>query len=156
MTEPAMKNREKGFSVLSGTLGLAGAGLVLAGGLVYNAGAVRISVQENRPNGDSIRLILPAAVVPAVMAFVPDEKLREIPAEARGVLPALKIAAEELRNLPDCTLVEVHGPDEEVIIALRDGTLAIDVISDEEEVHLQIPLGAVESVASSLASANEI
>jgi len=150
-----MRINEKGFSVLSGTLGLAGAGLILAGGLVYNAGAVRISVRENRPGGDSVRLVLPAAVIPVVMAFVPDENLRQVPQEALGVLPALKIAAEELKNLPDCTLVEVHGPDEEITISLRDGTLAVDVVSDEEEVHLQIPLVAVESVASSLVSANE-
>ena len=150
-----MKNSQKGISVLSGTMGVAAAGLVLAGGLVYNAGAVRISVHEKRPGGDSIRLIVPAAVVPVVMMFVPDRQLQNLPPEAKQVLPALKIAAEELGNVPDGPLVEVHGPGEDVSIALRDRTLVIDVDSEGDEVHLQVPLGAVESVVSSLVSANE-
>jgi hypothetical protein len=151
-----MKNNQKGFSVLSGTLSLAGVGLVLAGGLVYNAGAVRISVREKRPGGDNIRIIVPAAVVPAAMAFVPKCAFRDIPPEARENLPVLKIAAEELRKLPDGPLVEVHDRREHVSISLVEGSLAIDVDSDSEEVHLKIPLGAVQSVASRLASANEI
>jgi hypothetical protein len=151
-----MKNNQKGFSVLAGTLSLAGAGLVLVGGLAYNAGAVHISVHEKRPGGDSIRLIIPAVVVPAAMALVPDKVLRDLPPEARSNLPALRIAAEELKNLPDGPLVEVHDPGEDVVIGLQDDTLTIDVDSDSDEVHLRIPLGAVESVVSSLASSNEI
>jgi hypothetical protein len=151
-----MKNSEKGFTTLSGILTVAGAGLVLVGGLVYDAGAVRVSVHEKRPGGDSIRIIAPAAIVPVVMAFVPDRVLRkDLPPEARNALPVLKIAAEELRKLPDCTLVEVHGPGEDVSIALKDGTLAIDVDSEDEEVHVQVPLGVVESVASRIVSAGE-
>jgi hypothetical protein len=151
-----MKNNQKGFTPLSGMLTVAGAGLVLVGGLVYDAGAVRVSVHEKHPGGDSIRIIAPAAIVPLAMAFVPDRVLeQDLPPEARNALPALKIAAEELRKLPDCTLVEVHGPGEDVTIALRDGTLAIDVDSKDEEVHVQVPLGVVESVASRIASAGE-
>jgi hypothetical protein len=52
--------------------------------------------------------------------------------------------------------VEVHDPGEDVVIGLQDDTLTIDVDSDSDEVHLRIPLGAVESVVSSLASSNEI
>jgi len=150
-----MKNNQKGFTPLSGVLTVAAAGLVLAGGLVYDAGAMRISVHEKRPGGDSFRIIVPAAIVPVVMAFVPDRILqKEMPPEARAALPALKIAVEELRNLPDCTLVEVHGPGEDVSIVLRDGMLVIDVDSDDEEVHVQIPLGVVESAASHLVGAS--
>ena len=150
-----MRNNQKGVTILSGALGMAGAGLVLAGGLVYNAGSVRVSVLEKRPGGDSIRLIVPAAAVPLAMAFVPDKALRDVPPEAKRILPALKIAAEELRNLPDGPLVRIHGPEEEVSVVVRDGMLAVDVDSDDEEVHVQIPLGAVESVLSRIASANQ-
>jgi hypothetical protein len=150
-----MKNDQKGFTILSGTLGMAGAGLVLAGGLVYNAGSVRVAVLEKHPGGDSIRVIVPAATVPLAMAFVPDKALRNVPPEAKQVLPALKAAAQELRNLPDCVLVEVHDAEEDVSIAVRGGALVIDVDSDDEEVHVQVPLGAVESVLSRIVSANE-
>ncbi len=151
-----MKNNQKGFSTLSGVLSVAGAGLVLAGGLIYNAGAVRISVQEKRAGGDHIRIIAPAAIVPVALAFIPDRVLtREMPEEAKAVLPALKIVAEELHNLPDGPLVEVSGPREEVSIAVRDGMLVIDVDSDSEEVHVQVPLGVLESAASHLAGAAE-
>ncbi len=150
-----MKKSQKGFSALSGTMGVAAAGLVVAGGLIYSAGAVRISVHEKRPGGDSIRLIVPAAVVPLAMMFVPDRQLQHLPPEAKQALPALRIAAEELGNVPDGPLVEVHGPGEDVSIVLRDRKLVIDVDSNGDEVHLQIPLGTVESVVSSLVSANE-
>lgn len=151
-----MNNNQKGLTTLSGLLTVAAAGLVLAAGLVYDAGAMRISVREKRPEGDSFRIMVPAAIVPLAIAFVPDRILKqEMPPEARAALPALRIAVEELRNLPDGPLVEVHGPGEDVSIALRDGMLAIDVDSDDEEVHVQVPLGALESAASHLVSANE-
>jgi hypothetical protein len=150
-----MRNNQKGVTFLSGTLGMAGAGLVLAGGLVYNAGSVRVSVLEKHPGGDSIRVIVPAATVPLAMAFVPDRAFRHVPPEAKQLLPALQAAAKELRSLPDCVLVKVHDARDDVSVAVRDGVLVIDVDSDDEEVHVQVPLGAVESVMSRLASANE-
>jgi len=150
-----MKSDQRGFTVLSGTLSLAGAAALLLGGMAYNAGAVRVSVKEKRPGGDSIHLIVPAVVVPAVMAVIPDSAFRDIPPEARKHLPLVKLVAAELKDLPDGPLVEVRGPGEEVTIALEDKTLAIDVNDAGDEVHLRIPLGAVESVASRLASVSE-
>ncbi len=151
-----MKNDQKGFTPLTGMLTVAAAGLAVVGGLVYDAGAVRVSVREKQPGGDSIRILAPAAIVPVAMALVPDRVLvKEMPPEARAAIPALKIAVEELGNLPDCTLVEVHGPGEDVSIALRDGALVIDVDSDDEEVHVQIPWSALESAVSHLFSASE-
>jgi len=147
-----MKNNQRGFSVLSGTLALAGAGVILAGGVTYHAGAVRVSVHEKRPGGDSIRIIVPAVVVPAVLALTPAKAFHQVPPEARQALPALRIAMEELGKLPDCTLVEVHDHGEEVQISIHGGVLAVDVESDDEEVHVQVPLGALESVVSKLSS----
>jgi hypothetical protein len=151
-----MKNNQSGFTVLSGALALAGVTAVLVGGMVYSAGAVRISVHEKRPGGDSFRIILPAAVVPVAMAFVPDRVFRDLPPEARQNLPALLIAAKELSKVPDGPLVEVRDARDHVVIAVEGHALKIDVDSDGDEVHLQIPLGAVESVASRLASSSEI
>ncbi|HEV8337445.1 MAG TPA: hypothetical protein VGR67_13595 [Candidatus Polarisedimenticolia bacterium] len=51
--------------------------------------------------------------------------------------------------------MKVHDAEEDVSVAVRDGMLVIDVDSDDEEVHVQVPLGAVESVLSRIASANE-
>lgn len=136
-------------------LGILGGGLgviVLGGAVVYNAGAVRVSVQEKTPDGEHFRLVLPAAVVPVALRFIPEEKLRDASVKLRPWLPAIKIASEELARCPDGPLVLVDGPDEKVSIAKLGGSLVIDVDSSAESVHVSFPLKTLASAAEELAA----
>jgi len=126
--------------------------VVLAGAYVVHEGAVRIAVDEQAPGGTHIRLLLPAALVPVGMWFVPDRKLREATAQARPWLPAIKTASQELARLPDSDLVEVRDTEQHVSISKRGALLVIDVQSPRERVHVSVPLRTVNRLARQLES----
>jgi hypothetical protein len=129
--------------------------LVLGGAAVYDMGAVRVSVQEKKPGGDHVRLLIPAVAVPLGLRIAPEEKLREAALQARPWLPALRIASQELERCPDGPLVEVTNPHEKVSIVKRGHSLLIDVDSEDETVHVSVPLRAVTSVVERLETVAE-
>jgi hypothetical protein len=126
--------------------------LALAGAYVVHEGAVRVAVDEQAPGGTHIHLLLPAALVPVGMRFVPDEKLREATAQARPWLPAIKAASQELARLPDSDLVQVRDAEQHVSISKRVALLVIDVQSPRESVHVSFPLRTVNRLARRLES----
>ena len=137
-----------------GMLAVAGVGAILAGSYVYSQGLIRVSVHENRPGGEHIRLAVPGAIVPLALAFVPASEIgRHMPAEARQHLPVVQAALGELQRLPDCTLVEVDSPGEHVRIRIQDGAMVVDVKDHEDEVHVTVPLGSLRSVTAKIGRA---
>lgn len=129
---------------------LTGTTVVMGGVVTYNAGAVRVSVDEKKPGGSHVHLIVPAVMVPPVLDLVPEEKLRDQLAQARPWLPVIRIACRELARTPDAVLVEVVNPREHVKISHRGGSLRVDVDSDEESVHIAVPLQMVHAIAEKL------
>ncbi len=140
-------------SVAAGASGVVLGSFLLGAIVVYDAGAVRIQVHEKKPGGDNIHLIVPAAAVPLAMRLAPEKELRKASKDVRAYLPAIQIAAEELAKCPDGALVEVTSSKERVSIAKRGNSLAIDVDSDGETVHVSFPLKMVRSVAKRLEAA---
>jgi hypothetical protein len=126
-------------------------GAALAGGaIIYDMGGIWISVRAKQPGGDNIRLVLPGAAAPVALWLAPKKDVREAAREARPWLPAIKAAAEELRNCPDGPLVEVSNPHEKVHIAKQGGALVIDVDDPNETVHVSVPLKMVGVIAAQL------
>ena len=147
---------ERGISVPGGMLAAAAVVTILAGSFVVSQGMIRVSVDEHRPGGDHIHLMVPGAIVPAALAFVPAREIgRHMPVEARRHLPVVQAALQELSNLPDCTLVEVDSRDEHVRISIRDGRVVIDVNDGEDEVHVTMPLSTARSVLRKMERAAE-
>lgn len=144
------RHRERGSSLLSATAVLSLAAVGSVGAVVYSAGAIRIQVEEKRAGGQNIRLFVPGIVVPLGMAFIPGEKLQDVAEDAREALPILKAASEELARCPDGVLVEVRERDEHVLIQKLGGALVIDVDSDDEKVHVSVPLHLVLSAVNRL------
>lgn len=132
-------------------LGLAGT-TALAGAYLAQQGAVRVSVDEHRANGKHVHLLVPAALVPIGMSFVPEEELRAAAAQARPFLPAIRVASTELARLPDCDFIEAQDAYEHVKITKRGGSLVIDVQSPQETVHVSFPLRPAAHVAAQLES----
>jgi len=145
---------ERGFSLSGGMLAAAGVGAILAGSFVYSQGLIRVSVSEKNPGGDHFRIAVPGVVVPVAMAFLPAREIgKHMPAEAIQHLPMIEAALDHLRTLPDCTLVQVDGPDEHVRVRVRDGQMLVDVNDSGDEVHVTLPMGSLRSVMSKLESA---
>jgi len=132
--------------LLQGAAGM----LVFTGAFVYHVGAVWVDVREKAPNGEHVRLVVPAVLAPVGAMLVPKAKLQEAPPELQEWLPVIEAASEELAHCPDGPLVEVDSRHEHVRIAKVGGSLVIDVDSDHETVHVSIPLKAVAYTARQL------
>ncbi len=121
--------------------------LVLLGLVGYSFGAISVSVTEKQPGGHHLWVPVPALVVPVGLRFVPREDLREAAAKLRPWLPAIRAASVELEKCDDARLVEVKNHEEHVTIEKHGGYLVIDVDSEEEKVHVSVPLAiAAEAV----------
>ncbi len=129
---------------------LLAAPFLLVAALVYRTGVVSIRVQQKRSKGPNIRLIVPAALIPLAMSFVPAEKLAQPAREFEPWLPAMEIASRELAHCPDGPLVEVESRKDKVRIAKAGGSLVIDVDSVGETVHVSFPLAMARYVAQKL------
>ena len=134
----------------AGTLALAA--VVMGGAFVYDMGAVHVSVQSKKPDGEHIRLIVPAVAAPIAMQFAPKRELQKALEEAGPYLPALKIALEELAKCPDGPFVQITSPREKVTIAKQGDALVIDVDDEGETVHVSVPLKAAGVVITQLQS----
>ncbi len=132
-------------------LGLAGT-TALAGAYLVQQGTVRVSLDEHRANGRHVHLLVPAALVPMGMRFVPEENLLDAARQARPFLLTIRGASAELARLPDCDLVEVQDVNKYVKITKRGGSLVIDVQSPEETVHVSFPLRLADRIAAQLES----
>lgn len=129
-------------------LGVGGT-VVLASAWLVSDGLVRVSVNEmpEAAHPTHINVIVPAALVPAALHFVPNHALREAVERAGPWMPAAQAACEELAKLPDTELVEVRDNREHVRIRTEDGRLVIDVESPRENVHVSFPLRTAWKVA---------
>ena len=131
--------------------GLAGS-FALAGAYVVHEGAIRIQVDQQSAEGSHLHLLVPAALVPAAMMFVPEATVREAATRARPWLPAVRAASEGLARQPDCDLLEVRSAYEHVHIAKRGALLVMEVESPREIVHVSVPLRTINGVAHRLES----
>jgi hypothetical protein len=136
--------------MILGKLALGAAGtVVLAGAWMVSEGLVRVSVYEmpDARQPKHVNVIVPAALVPAVLHFVPDSALHGALEQARPWMPAAQAACEGLAKLPDTQLVEIRNSHEHVRIGTHDGRLVIDVENTRETVHVSFPLRTAWRVA---------
>ena len=96
-------------------LGFAGT-LLLAGAYTFHEGVIRVSVDEDRQNGDHVHLVVPAVIVPVAMRLVPEHDLDRAVREAGPYMPVLEALSKELSRLPDFELVSVDSPEDHVRI----------------------------------------
>ena len=134
------------------TLGFTGA-MTLAAGYTFHEGLVRVSVDEHRPNGDHVHVMVPAALIPAALHLAPRHSLDQAAQQAGPWMPVVQEVTKELRNYPDTEFVEVQDENEHVVVRTEKGTLRIDVDSPEETVHVACPLSTIEHVSEQLAKA---
>jgi hypothetical protein len=136
-------------------VGLLGTAMV-AGAAVSSEGFIQIRVHEKKADGTHLSLIVPAAIVPATLHFVPREHLKDAARDIRQYLPIIDAAIPALEDTPDCVLVEVTDPQEHVLIQKSGGSIVIDVNDHEDIVHVSVPLRAAQSSIHQIAEANEM
>jgi hypothetical protein len=125
--------------------------IVAAGIYTFREGVIKVDVDEHRAGGSHVHFWLPAAAVPMAMHLVPKRRFRDIPAEASECLPLLRVVTSELRRYPDTTFVDVQDGNDHVRVATVGTKIQIDVVNDEENVHVAVPLSTVNDIANQLA-----
>lgn len=128
--------------------------VVAAGAALSSEGFIAVRVQEKQANGTHLNLIVPAAIVPATLHFVPQDKLKDAGRDIRPYLPVIDAAIPALEDCPDGVLVEVRDPGEHVLIQKIGGSVVIDVNDHEDIVHVSVPLRAAQSSIHQIAEAN--
>ena len=135
-------------------VGVLGSALV-AGAALSSEGFIQVKVHEKQAGGTHLNLIVPAALVPASLHFVPRENLKDAAREIRPWLPVIDAAIPALEECPDGVLVEVKDPGEHVLIQKSGGSVVIDVNDHDDIVHVSVPLRAAQSSIHQIAEANQ-
>lgn len=139
---------QRGAIYLSALLAVSLASVGAAGALVINEGVIRVHVQEKHEGGENIHIIVPAAIVPLGLAFVPEKQWQRAAREIRMAAPILQAVAAELYRLPDTVFVEVRDGDTHVLVQKIGSSIVVDVDSDDETVHVSFPIRTLFRVAN--------
>lgn len=134
------------FAILAGVLLLLGGTAYATYRVFTSHGVITVDVSEKSMAGGRVRLVLPGVLLHAgtcALRFAPERELDELRRELDDIAPMMQVVSEELEALPDMTLVRVESEDEYVYIRKKDGQLLIDVETEDEDVHVSLPIGAV-------------
>jgi hypothetical protein len=130
-------------------LGL-GATLALTAGYVLHEGVMRVDVNESHSGGSHIHFWVPATTVSLGLRVVPRRYLRQAAAHSRPYLPELREFSKELEKYPNAELVDVKQASEHVHLAVRNGKLYLDAVSDKDTVHISLPTETLVDLADRL------
>lgn len=130
-------------------LGL-GATVVMSTAYVFHEGVIRVDVDEARRDGAHVHFWVPATAVSAGLYVVPRHHLRLAVEQARPYLPALREFAKELQNYPNAKFVDVTDHHDHVTVSTVNGKILIDVVNDEETVHVRVPIETLRDVSDHL------
>jgi hypothetical protein len=140
--------------ILLAKLGIGVIGTALVGGAALcSEGFIYVNVQEKQPGGTHVNVLVPAALVPTTLRFVPKHNFADSH-ELRTALPIIDAAIPALNDCPDGVLVEVIDPGEHVLVTKRGGSIVVDVNDAEDTVHVSVPLRAAQSAIHQIAEAN--
>jgi hypothetical protein len=133
-------------------IGVVGAALV-GGAALSSEGFIYVKVHERQSGGTNINVLVPAALVPATLKFVPNRHLAEASQDLRPYLPIIDAAIPALDDCPDGVLVEVVDPGEHVLVRKSGGSIIVDVKDANNTVHVSFPLRAAQSAIHEIAEA---
>ncbi len=126
---------------------------VVGGAMLSSEGFMVVRVHEKQAHGSNLSLLIPAAIVPMALEFVPNRNLQEASANLRPYLPILDAAIPALQNCADGVLVEVADPKEHVMISKAGDSIVVDVHDVNETVHVAVPLQAARASLHEIAAA---
>jgi hypothetical protein len=120
---------------------------------VHSAGMLELDVRSDDVDISGIRI--PAVLGHLALAFVPTSVFDFCDDEdfvRQG--PLLREALRQLEDAPDFILVEVISDDEHVLIRKKGNALVVDVESEDEDVHMAVPLGIARAFARKIERAS--
>lgn len=141
--------------ILLAKIGVGLMGTAIVGGtMLCSEGFMSIKVHEKRANGTNLSIVLPAAIVPATLAVIPNNHLAQASQQLQPYMPLFDAVLPALEECPDGVLVEVTDPHEHALITKQGGSVNVDVNDSNEVVHVSVPLRAALSTLHEIAGAN--
>jgi len=125
--------------------------LAMATVYTFRDGVVNVEVEQHGPDGTNVHVWAPAAVVPMVLHFVPNQKLGEAHEKVAEFLPTIRTLTKELKKYPNAEFVDVRDGKDHVRVGVHNGKVIVDVKNPDERVHVACPLAMIEDVTSELA-----
>jgi len=124
--------------------------LVVGGAVLCSDGFVSVRVNEHARKGSHIFLVVPGALAPIGMKFIPRQGWSEVENQVQPYLPMMRAAVESLSEYPDTTFVEVIDAQDHVRVHKSGDSIVVDVDDPDETVHVSVPLRTVKSVVREL------
>lgn len=138
------------LAVALGAALIAVSSAVFAAVTVWRAGSIVVSVDSQDASEPRISLRIPAVVLPVAVALVPDGLIRDAEPQLRAAIPLALEACKILEARGDAVFVEVVNRHERVKIAKVGDELRVDVLTEDDEVHVAVPISSVRSVVARL------
>ena len=134
-----------------GILSLAIAFTVFAvvGIVIQKTGLMIVDVQTS---DGRVFLPIPVGLINGALSLVPVSSHITLPHQIANHSEVMQAAANELLDCPDGPFVEVNSRDEHVLVSKKGDNMVVDVKSDDEQIHIQIPIRATGKTLSKLAS----
>jgi hypothetical protein len=143
--------------ILLAKLGVGVLGTALVGGAALcSEGFIYVNVQEKDPSGTHLHVLVPAALVPTTLRFIPKHHFADSSKDLRTALPIIDAAIPALDECPDGLLVEVADPGEHVLVRKIGGSIIVDVNDAGDVVHVSVPLLAAQSAIHQIAEATPV
>jgi hypothetical protein len=124
--------------------------VVVGGAILCSDGFVSVRVNEGAPKGSHIFFVVPGALAPIGMKFIPREHWKEVEKEVQPWLPAIRAAVDGLAEYPDTIFVEVIDRTDHVRVHKSGDSIVVDVDDPGETVHVSVPLRTIKSVVREL------
>ena len=128
--------------------------VVVAGAMLCSDGFVSVRVNERAPKGSHIFLVLPGALAPIGMKFIPREHWTRVEKQIQPWLPGLRAAVDGVADYPDTTFVEVVDRTDHVRVHKDGGSIVVDVDDPDEKVHVSVPFRTIKAVVRELEEGN--
>jgi hypothetical protein len=116
----------------------------------WRAGSILVSVDPENPDDPAFALRVPALILPAALALVPDAAFRDVDRRLIAALPLASKACDLLERQGDAVFVEVVNARENIRIAKVGASVRIDVFDGRDEVHVAVPIAALRAVVARL------
>jgi hypothetical protein len=134
--------------VLIACLAAGAASVVAAAAAVYRSGTISVEVEQT--NGSHVAVAVPAGAARAAIALAPAVATDAWAEEIGPYRPAIEAIARELPRLPDCTFVEIDGPNLRIRVAKSGARIVVHVEEDGDRVRVELPLDVIRTVAGRL------
>lgn len=124
--------------------------VTMLGVAIHHAGFIVVDVQ-NKTKGERVFVPVPMLFVNLALDVVPDHRLARLSSRLQDKDEWLAAVTGELSKCPDGTFVEIESRENQVLVAKKGGNILIDVNSQDEEVHLRIPIRSTAKAVARIA-----